>query len=907
MKKNNTSYIFFLILFLVVKTSSAFCQTQCITAVASNNAKEFYFIDGKPFPVKPFVSLTDSGSAIGQNFTPACNGSLTSFSFCYRALQSNVTNNGVIFPKNSRGNPIFNVDLNIYELSAGQSLLSINNVSLFKNICSQPNIEMPIPINNPREDFQYITLPITQSIPLSASKQYCFIIQLTTAFCNNLMAQKAAKMVANPNDYAYQMKQKNICTIDFSIRQIVSPNSYIKSIDNDPMLSTITDDMLTMNWKNISDDNDYSIAFAVNINPNLDDIQGNNIVCNGSTITLNHTNKTGSWSIDNTNIATIVTNDDKSVTVTGKSAGLVNIIYTVGTNVTTKLIRVVEIEKPVVTPSKTNLDACQDNTFTLTGMAVNNQALQLDGNSFVEIPDHPALKLTNKLTLEVWVYCTDPTAPQYIISKGNDDQEMGHYGLTLFNGFIEFWIQHFPGMILKSKFDATSAWHHVAGTYDGDTMRLYIDGVQVNTLPTKVSMIPNTGNMYIGQLGKRNTFESGTYQNPTHSYAYLYRMRGQIDEVRIWNVCRTAKDIFNNMYKTVYANNTGLVGYYKFNEPSSAAPLLIRDYSGSHNDGKLYSCSSGITYNILPNCTAQKIPASIKFGDFSYAWSNGSSKPTFTPANSDSYTYTVTDTATGCSATSDATIVKMNGYATVNKIIPTSTAMPYTYNENNINLTFEAADFISNVATKTFISSLTDGNCPKITTVTVTKADCPSGKRIEDYGRAATDLSNVLICNELPYQLEIKGYVDNTMGSIANNPSWDAAPSDAIYNLSPSRGATRVEFQNLQITKPGNATLTYRYKYNNNVNCVLTSNITVIPVSIAITSPIQLQTGAAFTAVPTGGTWSSTNTAIATVDNSNGTLTRKTAGDVDIQYKVTRIDNKVCYEPIVKVISIKLQ
>jgi hypothetical protein len=42
----------------------------------------------------------------------------------------------------------------------------------------------------------------------------------------------------------------------------------------------------------------------------------------------------------------------------------------------------------------------------------------------------------------------------------------------------------------------------VAGTYDGDTMRLYVDGIEVNKFGKQISLIPNNGNLYIGQLGK---------------------------------------------------------------------------------------------------------------------------------------------------------------------------------------------------------------------------------------------------------------------------------------------------------------------------------------------------------------------------------------------------------------------
>jgi len=505
MKKIHQLKIYLLILFSVIYFSKSFCQTQCITSISSNNDDNNH------------CTLIDSGSAVGQNFQPTCNGNLTSFSFCYKVSQSDYFNTGVVFPTNSSGNPIFNVDLTIYELATGQSLVYPTNVSSLRKVYDSLNISVPISVDNPRNDFQYITIRIPQTIPLSASKQYCFVLQLSTNFCNNLMGQKVIRMAANPNsgpgfpsssNYPNEIKQKGICAIRLSRRRNDGYQYYEKNISQEIPSESVTPtaptaNSFTMKWGNYFFP-DFGLAYAVNITPNLEDIQGSNIVCKNSTIALSYSNGTGIWAVDNSGNATIPSNSTgSSVTVTGVKKGLATITYTEGSNTTTKLIRVVEIEKPTITASNTDLTVCQDNNFTLTGTATNNQALQLDSKSWIQVPNHPALGLTNKLTLEAWVYCADPKAPQYIISKGSDDQEMGQYGLALFNGNLEFHLQHFPGLILKSPIVFNnSVWRHVAGTYDGDTMRLYVDGIEVNKFGKQISLIPNNGNLYIGQLGK---------------------------------------------------------------------------------------------------------------------------------------------------------------------------------------------------------------------------------------------------------------------------------------------------------------------------------------------------------------------------------------------------------------------
>ena len=88
-----------------------------------------------------------------------------------------------------------------------------------------------------------------------------------------------------------------------------------------------------------------------------------------------------------------------------------------------------------------------------------------------------------------------------------------------------------------------NTWHHVAFTYDGDKGRLYVDGVQVDSTnnPTKWSgKVPDA--TPIGFIGAR--------------------FRGNLDEVRVWNVVRTEAEIKANMDSLQDSNPAGLVAYY---------------------------------------------------------------------------------------------------------------------------------------------------------------------------------------------------------------------------------------------------------------------------------------------------------------------------------------------------------
>jgi uncharacterized repeat protein (TIGR02543 family) len=118
-------------------------------------------------------------------------------------------------------------------------------------------------------------------------------------------------------------------------------------------------------------------------------------------------------------------------------------------------------------------------------------------------------------------------------------------------------------------------WHHIAGTYDGTTLRLYVDGNLANSVVTTL-----------------NTVSDGTFQIGLVEGAGSY-YQGQVDEVRVWNVARSAEDIQSNMHSEVSSPQAGLVAYYKFNQGvaggNNANPPVITaiDSGGSLLNGTL--------------------------------------------------------------------------------------------------------------------------------------------------------------------------------------------------------------------------------------------------------------------------------------------------------------------------------
>jgi hypothetical protein len=112
-------------------------------------------------------------------------------------------------------------------------------------------------------------------------------------------------------------------------------------------------------------------------------------------------------------------------------------------------------------------------------------ALRFDGNDIVRIKDSPALD-THNVTVSAWVRASGtPGNYYYVIGKGGRGGcDAANYALyTGPDGGLAFYMQdatdfsvlHASGTIPAEQI-WNGKWHHVAGTYDGTTAKLFVDG-----------------------------------------------------------------------------------------------------------------------------------------------------------------------------------------------------------------------------------------------------------------------------------------------------------------------------------------------------------------------------------------------------------------------------------------------
>jgi parallel beta-helix repeat protein len=209
-------------------------------------------------------------------------------------------------------------------------------------------------------------------------------------------------------------------------------------------------------------------------------------------------------------------------------------------------------------------------------------ALRFDGDTdYVNIADAPALQAG--ITLEAWVRPAsfdDPTACTRILS---DRSDFGGVGFGQFEGgrliFTTFGVQDY---ITGGRHLALGRWNHVAVVFDaGGTASFYVDGALVETIGGPAVAVASKEPLQIGG-------------NPATEDRQ--RWDGLIDEVRVWGVARSAKEIRGAYLTSIASPAKGLLAGYTFDEGSGAS---VNDASGNGRSGGVV----GASWTSVPLCT----------------------------------------------------------------------------------------------------------------------------------------------------------------------------------------------------------------------------------------------------------------------------------------------------------------
>lgn len=196
----------------------------------------------------------------------------------------------------------------------------------------------------------------------------------------------------------------------------------------------------------------------------------------------------------------------------------------------------------------------------------------------INLGKKPELKIEKEITLEAWICVAVQKEYAGIISNifdtGSTESGYGllldgksgiYFGLKVPSVGIQYLSSGANTIILNQ-------WHHIAGIYDGQEMKLYVDGIE------KAKQVYAGNNI---NYNPENDLLFGMFKDPDESYAFA----GKIAEVRLWKVARTQQEIQNNLYQRLAGNESGLVGYWPLNEGSNN---IAHDRTNNANHGVIH-------------------------------------------------------------------------------------------------------------------------------------------------------------------------------------------------------------------------------------------------------------------------------------------------------------------------------
>jgi len=162
------------------------------------------------------------------------------------------------------------------------------------------------------------------------------------------------------------------------------------------------------------------------------------------------------------------------------------------------------------------------------------QAVSFAGTGFVSIPDAVSLKITGPGSIEAWVKPTTLGIWQSMIAKGNQNSDAGqNYAIeiTPANKAVCVIGNGTTGSSSVTSVTAFAAqFTHVACTWDGTTMKLYVNGALDASAPQTVLPAGNTSPLLFGKYGGNVDYAKGV-----------------IDEVRVYNTALTQAQVQSDL------------------------------------------------------------------------------------------------------------------------------------------------------------------------------------------------------------------------------------------------------------------------------------------------------------------------------------------------------------------------
>jgi hypothetical protein len=291
----------------------------------------------------------------------------------------------------------------------------------------------------------------------------------------------------------------------------------------------------------------------------------------------------------------------------------------------------------------------------------NTNSLEFDGlSSYISVPSTSALDITDMITIEAWInssaWGTTSAKNSIVCKHGWTFGEEGYVLRTGGTGELSFNIAGIDQFGVPVSWQEVvspiaslqlNTWYHVAGTFDGNYLRIYINGNIIDSVSfTGTIALSSDYSLAIGKLADISQPEGRFFS-------------GYMDEVRIWHRVLSEQELSDSMNTHIDPSTAvNLVAYYRFNEGSG---VYASDLSPSGATGSLISTtwSTSVPFTTGPptpllTWNGTNLLSSASYGNQWFLNGNliaGAVSQTYVPAVNGIYTVTFTDSS-GCSTSS---------------------------------------------------------------------------------------------------------------------------------------------------------------------------------------------------------------------------------------------------------------
>lgn len=158
------------------------------------------------------------------------------------------------------------------------------------------------------------------------------------------------------------------------------------------------------------------------------------------------------------------------------------------------------------------------------------QAVNFSGTyNFINIPNSILITNMTEISVSVWIYLqAQPKDYWAVCTKTSSISWNDGFGLgstSLKTDPISWWVNHYSTGAVRGVAMSSNRWHHVCGTYDGASLKLYQDGVLTTNRSYSTAYNPSTAPIWIGV---------GAGSGGASQYN-IYNFKGNIADFRLYS------------------------------------------------------------------------------------------------------------------------------------------------------------------------------------------------------------------------------------------------------------------------------------------------------------------------------------------------------------------------------------